>query len=49
MSRRVSVVFGGARGIGAATAQRLAARGDAVVIADRAADDPPPLPARIAC
>ena len=40
MSQRVSVIFGGARGIGAATARRLAARGDAVVISDRAADDP---------
>src|SRR4051812_7576088 len=37
---RVAVVIGGARGIGAATAAALAARGDAVVIADRAADDP---------
>ncbi len=37
---RVSVVIGGARGIGAATAVRLAQRGDAVVIVDAAADDP---------
>ncbi len=40
MSERVSVIFGGGRGIGAATARCLAARGDAVVIADRASDDP---------
>lgn len=40
MSGRVSVIFGGGRGIGAATAVRLAARGDAVVIADRCTDDP---------
>lgn len=40
MTPRVSVIFGGARGIGAATALRLAERGDAVVIADRANDDP---------
>ena len=39
MSPRVSIVFGGGRGIGAATARYLAARGDAVVIADRASDD----------
>ena len=37
---RVSIVIGGGRGIGAATAVRMAARGDAVVIADAAADDP---------
>ncbi len=40
MSERVNVIFGGARGIGAATARRLAAGGGTVVIADRAADDP---------
>ena len=40
MSGRVSVIFGGARGIGAATARRLAAQGDAVVIVDRCGDDP---------
>jgi len=40
IARRVSLVIGGARGIGAATAVALAARGDAVVVADRAADDP---------
>lgn len=38
--RRSSVVIGGARGIGAATAAALAARGDHVVIVDRASDDP---------
>ena len=37
---RTTVVIGGARGIGAATAAVLAARGDAVLIVDRAADDP---------
>lgn len=37
---RVTAVIGGARGIGAATAVALAARGDAVVVIDRAADDP---------
>jgi NAD(P)-dependent dehydrogenase (short-subunit alcohol dehydrogenase family) len=37
---RVCAVIGGARGIGAATAATLAARGDAVLIVDRAADDP---------
>ncbi|MGH2862994.1 MAG: SDR family NAD(P)-dependent oxidoreductase, partial [Solirubrobacteraceae bacterium] len=40
MSTRVSVVLGAARGIGAATATALAARGDAVVLVDRAANDP---------
>lgn len=40
MSRRVSVVVGAARGIGAATATALAARGDAVMLVDRAANDP---------
>lgn len=40
MSPRVSVIFGGGRGIGAATARHLAAGGDAVVITDRASDDP---------
>jgi SDR family mycofactocin-dependent oxidoreductase len=39
-STRVCAVIGGARGIGAATAATLAARGDAVLIVDRAADDP---------
>lgn len=38
--RRVSVVLGGARGIGAATARALAARGSHVVVVDRASDDP---------
>ncbi|HWI71003.1 MAG TPA: mycofactocin-coupled SDR family oxidoreductase [Baekduia sp.] len=37
---RVTVVLGAARGIGAATARACAARGDAVVLADRGADDP---------
>lgn len=37
---RTSLVIGGARGIGAATAIRLAQMGDHVVIADRAEDDP---------
>jgi SDR family mycofactocin-dependent oxidoreductase len=37
---RTAIVIGGGRGIGAATARTLAARGDAVVIADRAANDP---------
>ena len=37
---RVTVVVGGARGIGAETARAVAERGDAVVIVDRAADDP---------
>jgi SDR family mycofactocin-dependent oxidoreductase len=37
---RVAIVIGGGRGIGAATARALAARGEAVVIVDRAADDP---------
>jgi SDR family mycofactocin-dependent oxidoreductase len=46
-ARRVTVVVGGARGIGAATAVAVAARGDAVLIADRAADDPR-LPYRLA-
>jgi SDR family mycofactocin-dependent oxidoreductase len=38
--RRVSVVVGAGRGIGAETARLLAARGDAVVLVDRASDDP---------
>jgi SDR family mycofactocin-dependent oxidoreductase len=37
---RVSVIVGGARGIGAQTARALAERGDAVLIVDRASDDP---------
>jgi len=37
---RTAIVVGGARGIGAATSVLLAARGDAVVIVDRAANDP---------
>jgi len=40
LKERVSVIFGGGRGIGAAVALRLADQGDAVVIADRAGDDP---------
>ena len=39
LSERVSVIFGGGRGIGAELARRLAEQGDAVVIADRAGDD----------
>ena len=37
---RVCAIIGGARGIGAATAHALACRGDAVLVVDRAADDP---------
>jgi SDR family mycofactocin-dependent oxidoreductase len=37
---RVSVVIGAGRGIGAATARQCAARGDAVLLIDRAGDDP---------
>lgn len=40
MSVRTAIVIGAARGIGAATAELLAQRGDAVVLADRASDDP---------
>lgn len=40
MSGRTTIVIGAARGIGAATAELLAQRGDAVVLADRASDDP---------
>src|SRR5581483_10017302 len=38
--RRSTLVIGGARGIGAATAIALADGGDDVTIVDRAADDP---------
>jgi SDR family mycofactocin-dependent oxidoreductase len=37
---RVSIVIGAGRGIGAATATLLAARDDAVLLVDRASDDP---------
>ena len=39
MSPRVAVVTGAARGIGAATAQRLAADGLAVAVLDLSEDD----------
>jgi SDR family mycofactocin-dependent oxidoreductase len=39
-ARRTTIVVGGGRGIGAATAVAVAARGDAVVVVDRASDDP---------
>jgi NAD(P)-dependent dehydrogenase (short-subunit alcohol dehydrogenase family) len=45
--QRVALVTGGARGIGLATARRLARDGWAVVVADRQAP-PPDLPARFA-
>jgi SDR family mycofactocin-dependent oxidoreductase len=40
LMRRTTVVIGGARGIGAATAVAAAVRGDAVLVVDRAANDP---------
>src|SRR5579862_4229583 len=40
MGLRTTIVLGAARGIGAATAELLAQRGDVVVLADRAGDDP---------
>ncbi len=40
MTSRVALVIGAGRGIGAATAVALAARGDAVLLVDRASDDP---------
>lgn len=39
-ARRTTVIIGGARGVGAAAAISAAARGDAVLVVDRAADDP---------
>ena len=44
---RTTIVVGGGRGIGAAAAVAAAARGDAVLVVDRAADDPR-LPYRLA-
>jgi SDR family mycofactocin-dependent oxidoreductase len=38
--RRVAIVIGAGRGIGAETARLLAAQGDAVMLVDRASDDP---------
>ena len=40
MGLRTTIVIGAARGIGAATAELLAQRGDSVILADRAGDDP---------
>jgi len=39
-ARRTTIVVGGGRGIGAATAVAVARRGDAVVVVDRSTDDP---------